>query len=734
MIKKYLDKLEYNIITDILSQKCSTYIGRELAQKLQPFTDSETIQKELQETTEACDFIHSFGNFPIYEVKDQSLNIKKINSSMPLSAKSLLEIGAILKTSSELKDYYKDTSSESSYLSIYFDSLYSNNSIKNKIFSCIISENEIADNASAKLSSIRRNKKNIELGLRNKLNSMIHSSTYSKYIMDPVITIRNDRFVIPIKEEYRSKVKGFIHDTSSSGSTLYIEPLDIFEMNNKINDLIVKEHKEIEIILSNISGLLFPISNEIEHTNYLIGKLDFICSKAKLSIENDCTCPNIGKYIELKNARHPLIDNSSVVPNTICIGKKEYNTLVITGPNTGGKTVTLKTVGLLCAMAQSGLHIPVSNGSTIKVFDNIYADIGDEQSISESLSTFSSHIKNIVQILNTFTENSLILVDELGAGTDPIEGASLAISLLETFHNKGALTIATTHYSEIKNYCLSHDGFENASVEFDIKTLKPTYHLLLGIPGKSNAFAISEQIGISKKIISRASQLISKPDTDIETLLKQIYDTKRQIDAEKVEIDKNLNQVELLRKSLEIENSNKLIKEKEKVENAKKQARQILIDAKEEANDIIKRLNNMDSSDIKEANKLRNKLNNSTKNLKNDGLDLSVLLKLNTKDGAAISEKDKKSSVYIQNNKAKNISPEINLLGETVDSAIIELENYFDSCKMAHLHQVRVVHGKGTGKLREGIHKYLKTSKYVDSFRIADYGEGDYGVTIVNLK
>jgi DNA mismatch repair protein MutS2 len=388
-------------------------------------------------------------------------------------------------------------------------------------------------------------------------------------------------------------------------------------------------------------------------------------------------------------------------------------------------------------MAQAGLHIPVSEGSTIKVFDNIFADIGDEQSIEQSLSTFSAHMTNIVSILDTFTDKSLILVDELGSGTDPIEGAHLAISLLETFHDKGAFTLATTHYSEIKQYCLTHEGFENASCEFDIETLKPTYHLLLGIPGKSNAFAICNQLGVPKDIIERASNLISKPDTDFETLMKQIYDNKKQVEEEKIEIEKNLNQVTLLRKSLEKDNNEKLQKEKAKIEEAKKEAQQILLDAKDDANRIINKLSKMNEAETHKANKLRDELNDKIKKNGGDGLDLSVLLKLNEKDTSSLSKSKKtsqNSKAYVRNNKAKTINTEINLLGLTVDEAIAELDLYFDQAKMAHLEKVRVVHGKGTGKLREGVHQYLKTNKNVKSFKIADYGDGDYGVTIVELK
>ena len=446
-------------------------------------------------------------------------------------------------------------------------------------------------------------------------------------------------------------------------------------------------------------------------------------------------------------ARHPLIPKDKVVPIDIYVGK-DFTTLVITGPNTGGKTVSLKTVGLLCLMAQSGLFIPAEENSTVKIFENIFADIGDEQSIEQSLSTFSSHMTNIIKIVEKVNDKSLVLVDELGSGTDPIEGANLALALLEYFHNQGAITVATTHYHEIKNYCITHDGFENASCEFDIEKLEPTYHLLIGIPGKSNAFAISKRLGLKQSILDRANNLMEKPDTDVETLMKEIYDDRISIENLKKEEEKNLNQVTLLRKSLEKQVSDRLAHEEEKVEKAKKQAREILQDAKDEANRVIRELNGLGSKDLKKANQLRNKLNADLKETESSqGLDLSVLLKLNNQEtnkpsgqklgnakNLAKSNTHTKSSVHISNTSAYDVSPEINLIGENIDTAVMALDKYLDNCTMAHLKQVRVIHGKGTGKLREGIHNYLKKSKYVSSYRIAGYGEGDYGVTIVELK
>ena len=734
MLQKYLDKLEFNVIISQLLQTSHTFIGKEIISKLSPSTNEDKVRKTLAETSEACTLIHTSGTFPISEIDDLNIQLKRIESGMSLSAKPLLEIATILKTSRELSTYYKDSELMLTNIGAYFDELYTNVDVEKKIFSSIISEDTIADNASQKLASIRRSRKNLELEIKNKLNTIIHSNTYSKYLMDPVVTMRSGRYVIPVKDEYRSQVKGFIHDTSSSGSTVYIEPMAVFELNNSIGNLLVDESREIERILENLSALLYPISGLIKQSYHLIGKLDFISSKATYSIFHNCSEPIIGNYIDFKYARHPLIDENKVVPINIHLGR-DFRCLVITGPNTGGKTVTLKTVGLLCAMAQSGMHIPVQEGSTIKVFDNIFADIGDEQSIEESLSTFSSHMTNIAHILQVFTEKSLILVDELGSGTDPIEGAALAISLLENFYKNGACILATTHYHEIKNYAISNEGFENASCEFDLHTLKPTYHLLLGIPGKSNAFAISSKLGISQDIIDRASSLVSKPDTDIETLMKDIYDDKIQIEKDKVEIEKNLHQVEALRKSLETENSEKLKSEKAKIDAARREAKEILVDAKEEASRVIKSLNKLDSNDIKKANQLRNQLNDSLKKFGGDGLDFSGLLQLNnTSSPAPLKKNQKTGSVTIHNDKAQSASTEINLIGETVADAIQELDKYLDNCKMAHLHTVRIVHGKGTGKLREGIHSYLKKSKYVDSFHIAGFGEGDYGVTIVQLK
>ena len=800
---KNLSKIEYNVIIDKLEDNCKTFVGKGLARDLMPFVSADKVKNALNETNNALLFYHKLGYFPINQFDDLNLTIKQLKSDISISAKQLLDIASVLENARNLREYYEDicdnknnvansnmnfsanvaknnlnyssnvSSNDIDYSALdnYFNNLYSNKDIENSIKQKILSPVEIADNASTKLASLRHNRKNIESGIKTKLNNLIHSSSFSKYIMEPVVTIRNSRYVIPVKYEYKSFVKGFVHDTSASGATVYVEPLQIFDLNNEINNLINEENKEIEVILQKLSASLFPIVNYLENDINLIGKLDFISSKVKLAVDFDCSMPSIDEFIEFKNARHPLIPKDKVVPININLGKT-FNVLVITGPNTGGKTVTLKTVGLLCAMAQSGLLIPVSDGSTIKIFDNIFADIGDDQSIEESLSTFSSHITNIVNILNTFSKDSLILADELGSGTDPIEGANLAISLLEEFYNAGAFVVATTHYHEIKNYCISHKGFENASAEFDLKTLSPTYHILIGVPGKSNAFEISKKLGIPDRIINNASSLIKESDIDIENLLKQIYDSKIKIEKEKEETEKNLHQAELLRKSLEKQNDEKLINEQKKINSAKAEAREILLDAKEQANEIISQLKN--KKDIKDANKMRNDLNKSINSIGGTELDFSSLLKLNNKydneknvkSSSSYSsnvsmysdhnkkntsnvdrninrnndrnnnrnEKSKYSFVHFNNNNISSISPEINVIGENGDSAIAIIDKYLDSCYVSGIHQVRIVHGKGTGRLRDVIHKYLKNNKYVKSFSIAPYGEGDFGVTIVNLN
>ncbi len=493
----YLEKLEYNRILDKLSTYCTTFLGKNLSCLLKPSNNKEEVKYLLNETNEAINLLDRFSTPPINKIEDISYYLKSLKNSSGLSAKGLLDIANILEISNNLRNYFSETKNTSDcyILNSYFSSLYTNNSILEEIRKSIIDENTISDSASINLYNIRKKKNKLEQDIKTTLNNVLHSSKYSKYIQENVITLRNERYVIPIKQEYRSMLKGFVHDFSSSGATVFIEPILVFELNNELNNLRNEEKIEIEKILFNLSGLLFPYTKELELNINTIGKLDFVFAKAKYSKSINATCPviNESKSLNLINARHPLIDSKKVVPISINLGN-EFSLLVITGPNTGGKTVTLKTVGLLELMACSGLNIPANEKSSIYVFDEIFADIGDDQSIVDSLSTFSSHMINISHILNTATKNSLVLIDELGSGTDPLEGASLAISILEYFKKNTILTIVSTHYQELKQYAIANKEVQNASVEFDIEILKPTYKLILGVPGKSNAFTISQKL------------------------------------------------------------------------------------------------------------------------------------------------------------------------------------------------------------------------------------------------
>lgn len=818
-MQNYLNKLEYDKILTLLSANSKTYLGKELCLDLKPATSKDKVITLLKETDEACVISLRKGNLPISDFEDISLPIKNLKSNISLSSKALLDTANILRLSRDLKEYfYKDEDFDLSNFSIldsYFCRLYSNKTIEDKIFSCIIDENTIADDASTVLANLRRNRRKLENQIKDTLNKIIHSN--SRAIMDPIVTIRNDRYVIPVKEDFKGQIKGFVHDVSASGSTIFVEPMAVFELNNSISNIKVEESIEIEKILATLSSLLFDLTAELSNDVYFLCKLDFIFAKASFSKSMNAICPivNDNKYINLVKARHPLIDKDKVVPIDVEIGKN-YSSLIITGPNTGGKTVTLKTVGLLTLMACSGLFIPAEEKSSIYVFDNVFADIGDEQSIEESLSTFSSHISNVVYIINNSTSDSLVLLDELGSGTDPIEGASLAISILEHFHNIGAITFATTHYPEIKNYALVTDGFENASSDFDIENLKPTYKLLIGIPGKSNAFAISKKLGISNDILDRAKSFLKDDEISIEELLKNIYDDKLIIEAEKDEIIKNKNQIELLRKSLEQDKNSQKSLNEDKIEKAKIEAKNLLLEAKEEANSTIKELdilyNNLKDFEeidfenwsdtqianfvkshfkkgtLKQANLYRNKLNASfdkfsstNSNIENinnseikqfskDDLKVGMKIKLSNFNNIAtiLSLSGKKNVLQVQvgnirtniflddiveinikdknvknaNSKAssvtsfksKEVTPEINVIGQNIEEACFVIDKYLDDCAIAKLSPVRIVHGKGTGKLREGIHNFLRKNSHVKSFRLGTFGEGEMGVTVVELK
>ena len=783
MKQSYLNKLEYNKILEILSNYCKTYIGKNIAINLLPSNNVDEVKHMLIETQEAVNLTYRISTLPISEIENIENYLVTLENYGTLSIKAILDIANILKISQNLKEYfYNDIIDTQEFYNLdnYFSKLYTNKGVLDKIFKIIIDENTISDDASSNLKNIRKKQKNLEQEIKDKLNLFIHSSNYSKYVQENIITIRNDRYVIPVKEEYKSMIKGFVHDISSSGSTVFIEPVTIFELNNQINSLKIEEHLEIEKILKELSLLLAPYTNELKVNIETIGYIDFIFAKSSYSKDINGITPIISskKEINLINARHPLINQDKVVPISLNIGQN-FLSLIITGPNTGGKTVTLKTVGLLICMACSGINIPASENSSIYVFDEIYADIGDDQNISESLSTFSSHIVNIVDIVNNSTKNSLILLDELGSGTDPLEGAHLAISILDYFKNKDSLTISTTHYQELKEYALVTDKFENASVEFDLETLSPTYRLLIGVPGKSNAFEISKKLGLKEEIINNTKEKINSNDINIEELLKNIYDNKLKIDLEKQEIDKKLNKIEQLEKSLNQDNS-ELEKQKiDLINNAKIEARNILLNAKDEANEIIKNMNK--SNNLTESNNLRNKLNEDINNIKftytenkssknnldksQIKIDMEVYVSTLKQNGIIKSNISKSNEVLVQvgsiklnvpikylekpvaahsnksipNNytsisKTKNAKSEINVIGYTVEEAIFVIDKFLDDCSLAKIKNARIVHGKGTGKLKNGIHQFLKNHPHVSSYRMGTFGEGEMGVTIVEIK
>lgn len=777
MNSKYLEKLDFNKVCEKLEKYSKTYIGKDICLNLLPLDSEKEIAKALKQTTEASTLIYRKGNLPIDEIENIVPQIKKLNASSSLSIKELLALAHILKVSRELKEYFDSEEidmSEFENLEPLFDHIYTNIGLENNVYSKLLDENTVEDNASSELRNIRKNLRNKEQEIRNKLNSFLRT----KYVQESVITMRSGRFVVPVKNEYRSEVNGFIHDISSSGSTVFIEPVSVFDLNNDLSNLKNDESIEIERILMELSSLFFELTDMLQNNINLIGIIDFIFAKAKYSNDIDATEPLINKekIIDLKNAWHPLIDEKLAIKNNIKIGE-EFSNLIITGPNTGGKTVTIKTIGILVLMAMSGMHIPAKEGSSIYVFDNVFADIGDEQSIANSLSTFSSHMTTIANILENATENSLVLLDELGSGTDPVQGSCLAISILEELNKKKTITVSTTHYPELKHYALVNDNFENASVEFNIDTLSPTYRLLVGVPGSSNAFDISEKLGISKDIINRANELLSSDEINVEELLKNIYEDKKEIENEKQKIVENSRKVEELKLSLENDFSSLRKQEQDIINDAKVKARDILLDAKEEANSIIKEIES--SVNTRETENVRNKLNKKIKDLaitKNDEVKGEVLKVEDIKNGMEVyipalnqqgtiisvnkdkacvqiglmrtyfefgdlqkvDRKIKKEKEFTHKKKhefsVKAIPMEINVIGQTVEEACFVIDKYLDDCALNGLSTTRIVHGKGSGALRAGIHKFLKTHPHVKSFRVGTFGEGEMGVTIVEIK
>ena len=774
----YLEKLEFNKIKNTLSSYAQTNNGKKMCLDLYPSSNKAKVQKALDETTEAVALIYRKGNLPLETIGDISTYILNLKNQNFLSSKALLELATLLKTSKILKNYYFEKElNQTDSLMNYFDHLYTNPSIEEKIFSAIIDENTFDDRASNALYKIRQQMRNTKKEIKNKLQSLLNS----KYLQEPIVTIRQNRFVVPVKSEYQTEIKGFIHDTSSTGSTVFVEPISVFDLNNQLSELKNQENIEIEKISQILSSLFFDITNELENNFNLITILDFIFAKAKYSKELDCNCPKINndKLIYLKNAKHPLLDQNIAVPITLEIGKT-FSSLLITGPNTGGKTVTLKTVGLLTAMAQSGMHIPASDESSIYLFDNIFADIGDEQSILESLSTFSSHMTHIISILNEATSNSLVLVDELGSGTDPIEGASLALSILEYLKKHNITVLATTHYHELKEYALLTDGVENASCEFNLETLSPTYRLLIGVPGKSNAFAISQKLGLKQEILENAKKRINSDTAKTEDLLKEIYDSKALIESEKEKTLQYSNKIEKLKQKLENETTDLEEHKKEYLQKAKQEAREILLSAKQEANDIIKEMES-EKNNSKNLNTLRNKLTSKLHEVNQSPdsnleetttLDESqikpgaiVFVPKFNKNGTVLSypNQSKKFNIQIDNIKTtltpsqitiakntetkkeiitkkqsmfapKNVKTELNVIGMNIEESIFLVDKFLNEAAVAKLETVRIVHGKGTGILGKGIQKYLKSHPHVKSYRYGIFGEGEMGVTVVEIK
>lgn len=792
MNERTLRVLEYPKIKEMLIQKTESSLGRTLAQQIEPSTDYHQIVSAQQETSEAANMILQRGNVPLGGIHDLSYHLKRAEIGSYLYPKQLLEAGDTLRAARKLKGFLKDSKEGESrfpHLEGYINSLFVFKEIEERINECIIGEDEISDHASPTLRSIRRSIEAKHQGIRSRLNSIISSVENQKYLQEAIITIRQDRYVVPVKQEYRMHIPGLIHDQSSSGATLFIEPMAIVQLNNELKELKLKEKAEIEKILRELTGLLEQRADEIRSNQSILAKLDFIFAKGKLAVQMNAVEPQLNQkgWIRIKNGKHPLLNEKTVVPTNIWIGDT-FRTLVITGPNTGGKTVTLKTVGLFALMTQSGLHIPADYGTQMSVFDQIFADIGDEQSIEQSLSTFSSHMTNIVEILNGITENSLVLLDELGAGTDPTEGAALAIAILEYLHSMGVRTVATTHYTELKKYALTREGVENASVEFDIETLSPTYRLLIGVPGKSNAFEISRRLGLDQQIVDKAKDFISKEDIAFEDILATIQEQKRVAEAERDEAIKLRLIIEEQKKKYEKQNEALALQRDKILQDAREEARKIFKSAKEESEKIIKELRNLAKEQdekarnrqIEEARRaLSSKLDDVAGTLAANihlGVnsappkDLKVgdtvnLLNLN-QVGHVLSPPDKNGDVTVQvgilkmnvnmkhlrliedgedpvkqagtgkifQTKAQNVKSSIDLRGQNLEEAEMNTDKYLDDAYLAGLKEVTIIHGKGTGVLREGIQQFLKSHKHVQSFRAGSYGEGGTGVTIVLLK
>lgn len=793
MNTKSLKTLEYHKIIEMLVSHASSPLGKAKCESLLPISDIHTIRVELQETTDACNRIRMKGNLSFSGARDILASIKRLEIGSSLGMGELLHIKRVLSNADTAKKYgyHEEPESDPDSLEGYFAILNPLRTIEREIDRCILSEDEMADHASPTLAGIRRQQKNIQSRVHNELNAALHS--HREYLMDSVITMRNGSYCLPVRSEYKNRVNGIVHDQSSSGSTVFIEPMSIIRLNNEIKELEIKEKKEIEVILNNLSTLVMPHTEVLKTNLDTLVHLDFVYAKAHLSKSMNASLPNFNdrRYIHIKDGRHPLIDPKNVVPITITLGD-DYHLLIVTGPNTGGKTVSLKTVGLFTLMGQSGLHIPAFQGSELGVFDEVFADIGDEQSIEQSLSTFSGHMTKIVEILQFADSNSLCLFDELGAGTDPTEGAALAISILSFLHRMQTRTMATTHYSELKLFALNTEGVENASCEFNVETLRPTYRILIGIPGKSNAFAISKKLGLSEHIINDAKKLIQQDVQSFEDVLSKVEKDRKSIEMERIETEKLKQEAKRIKESYE-KQQRSLESQKEKLlESARQKAQEILRDAKETADLTINNINKIASGAglgsalekerdfLRESLKLVEKQGKKPdlpkeKKVKAEPLKIGdeVLVRSMNLTGTVTTLPDSKHKLYVQmgilrsqvdvsdvelvkstiqesrpnkygpkNNGTRNsgfmksayISPEINLIAKNVDEACFELDKYLDDALLAHLQQVRIIHGRGTGALQKGIHQYLRKQKFIKSFKLADFDDGGDAITIVTFK
>ena len=793
MNTKVLTTLEYTKIIDLLTEKADSEPGKKLCRELVPSTDLSAIRTAQRETKDALARLFRIGSTSFGSNRDLGFSIRSLEIGSSLSMSELLKLASFLDNVSRIKTYGKKEREDfpNDSLDAYFEGLTPMTQLANEINRYILSEEEMADDASPRLKSIRRSKLSTNEKIHSQLTSMVNGA-YRTFLQDAVITMRDNRYCIPVKAEYKSQVSGMVHDQSSTGSTFFIEPAAIVNLNNQLKELDLQEQEEIEVILGDLSSQAAVHTSELAADQKIMTTLDFIFAKAKLAMEQNATEPifNTEHYIQIRKGRHPLLDKKKAVPIDVRLGK-DFDLLVITGPNTGGKTVSLKTVGLFTLMGQAGLHIPALDRSELSIFSEVYADIGDEQSIEQSLSTFSSHMTRVVHILQHADTDSLCLFDELGAGTDPTEGAALAIAILNYLHDRGIRTMATTHYSELKIYALSTNFVENACCEFDVETLRPTYRLLIGIPGKSNAFAISSKLGLSDEIINAAKEQISKEDESFEDVIADLEQSRVTIEKEQQEIAEYKERIRTLQEQLQKKNE-KIDQAKDKIlRDANEKARAILQEAKDVADETIRDFNKAGASaDIKELEKKRQKVrdkinekngklalgNNQKKPANQKTVDPKKLKKgdsvkiisMNLK-GIVNTLPDAKGNLFVQcgimrmqtnindlvpvkeetitapalqrtntgklkMSKSFSVSSEINLLGCTVDEAIAKLDKYLDDAYLAHLPSVRVVHGKGTGALRSAVQSHLKRLKYVKEYRLGEYGEGDAGVTIVTFK